>query len=244
MDVALVSRSSRWLERSAAGATLLTEHGPLTGLSLGWHEPFDGFSARLGWQGVRGVRSYDGQTMSGTPVATGVDLQEDRLELALRAPLASDWTLGLQIEPTQLRRHLRSTATASGYPERWRWTLLQVDLAGHRAVDSGVELAWRLGYGALLAPRVVATFPGRDPVTLVPSRGRQVSASLDASGPLMLAPASAWRWQCGLAWSAHRFDASGVSAVTSNGTLSGGAVQPETELRDLTLRLGVSARWP
>lgn len=246
LDAALEAApwASRWREVDAQGRTLVREHGTLThaaaqltGQACAWGP----WSARL--TAEHGDRDYDGQTNSGMTLSTRSRLQQQGLALQ-GLPWGNDhWRLGARLRWQRVNRDIQSTATASGYPERFDTLQAALVLAltgalGRMPVTWNVELA----AGGGPAGRMRLQLPGYDAATLRLGSSRLLQADAQLQGPLGTAD-SGWQWQAGLHASSERASAGPVQALTRNGLVVGGASQPATRQQSLGLSAGIVHRF-
>jgi len=120
-------QSHRLREKSASGATLVTERGvaPLLAARLA-HPLASDWSLRAAVSGWATRARYDGQTQGGSAVESRTDSEALVLEGALRRSLAPNAWIegGVQVE--RFRRHIIGAGGASGLDERLtqpRWLL-------------------------------------------------------------------------------------------------------------------------
>lgn len=235
---------SRWREVDAQGRTLLREHGTLThaaarlaGRACRWGP----WSAQLSAE--QGDRDYVGQTNSGQALTTRSRLQQQGLALQ-GLPWGTDrWRLGARLRWQRVHRDIQSTATASGYPERFDTlqAALVLDLAGtvgRSPITWNVQLAAGGGPGG----RLRLQLPGYDTATLRLGDSRLLQADAVLQGPLGTADGS-WQWRAGLHAGSDRAGAGPVQALTRNGLVVGGASQPATRQHSLGLSAGVVHRF-
>lgn len=218
----------RWRETRSTGERFVSESGTWAGLHGRVALPLgDSWTVRLGAQAQRGTLDYAGQTSTGGSAATRVDWRSLDLlaEAAWRPTPDAAWQVRLGASQLQAHRALRSTATAAGYPERYRQTLTW--LGGSWQFHPQWQLSSDLGLGTGGRNHVV--LPGRDPADL--PLGRATAANV----ALRWAPAPSWAvetsWQA-LRWAEGRF-----VPVTLQGQEVQSARQPRSEQHLLSLRL-------
>ncbi len=238
----LLLQRDGWQEQDAQGRTLLRERGPLHGLRLGWGGRVQGADVEAQGQFLGGERHYLGLGSQGATLMTRSEVRDVNLRLGVQWPLANAWYAAVAVAPRQVQRTLRSTATAQGYRETWRWTLAEAGLRWQPDRRSGWALEAAAGWG--LSPSVRFTLPGMDPLTLHPGQGRSARAVALYRGALGGGGHPGWRWMAGLEATRLSFPASAAEPLTSNGLLRGGAAQPKTTLQSFQWRLGVEADLP
>lgn len=238
----LVIQRDGWQEQDAQGRTLLRERGPLHGVRLGWAGRVLGADVEAQGQFLGGERHYVGLGSQGATLMTRSDVRDVSLRLSAQWPLTNAWRAVVAVAPSQVLRTLRSTPTAQGYRETWRWTLAESGLRWQPDRRSGWALEAAAGWG--LAPSLRFTLPGMDPLTLHPGPGRSARAAVLYRGVLGDSDHPGWRWVAGLEGTRLSFPASAAEPLTSNGLLRGGAAQPKTTRQSLQWRLGVEADLP
>ncbi|MBA2963051.1 MULTISPECIES: hypothetical protein [Ramlibacter] len=236
-----VGVSQRRLQERSAGATLLTEQGPVGVLQLeGTRNYADGKALSVRFTALGGDLDYDGQTQAGAPLSTRSRHSEAGLDLLVRphapAPWGEAWlTLGWLGN----RRDIRSTPAATGLLEDsssvWaglRWRAPQLPAAGWqlRPEVEGRISVWH---------RIDVDFRGaREPLALRPlddasfegARRRQLVLRLVGSRP-----ESPWSWA--LEWSRITQGESPSAPLTANGAPVGTVRQPELSIEDFGLRV-------
>lgn len=243
VDVTPVWRHSRWEERAADGHTLLTERGWLPGLSVGWRVRRGEWDLGWRWTGVSGKRDYSGQTQSGQAAQTAVDLSQQQFSLDVARDVTPAWQLTLQAQPHWVRRNIRSTGAALGYVEHWQWTDVLLGARWRRMGDDGAVTLIGASLGALWRPTVKLTLPGSDALTLSPHTGRTVVLSATHQQPIGTWAGVPWFGVLGVDGERRHVAESPAVAVMRGGVLRGAAFQPDSRWQEVSLRVGLTAKW-
>jgi len=225
------------VERTSAGANLLTERGPMAHLHLQAVRPLAeghalGLRAHIGGAHL----DYDGQTQAGVPLTTTTRQAEAGADLMWRPHAPAAWGEGwLTLGALANRRMIYSTPIAGGLDEtssaalvgvRWRSPAFAPVARWTANVEAEARTSvWH---------RLDVDFHGLlDKTHFDAARKRMLTVRVLAS------PAdSPWEW--GLEWSGLWQPASRSASVARAGVpLAGTTVhQPELSMRDLTLRVG------
>jgi len=225
------------VERTPAGANLLTERGPMAHLQLQAVRPLAGGQA-LGLRAQVGVAHlhYDGQTQAGVPLTTTTRQAEAGADLMWRPHAPAAWGEGwLTFGMLANRRMIYSTPIAGGLDEESSAALLGVRwrspaFAPLARWSAHVEAEARTS----VWHRLDVDFHGLlDKTHFEAARKRMLAVRVLAS------PAdSPWEW--GLEWSGLWQPASKSVGVSRGGVPMAGTTvhQPELSMRDLTLRVG------
>lgn len=236
--------TSRWREVDSQGRTVVREHGTLahvaaqlSGQGCSWGRWSARITAEQGW------RDYDGQSSSGQALATRSDLRQQGAALQWLPWGNASWQLGARLRWQRVQRDIQSTATASGYPERFD-TLHAALVLGVGGTLASTPITWNVEVAAGGGPggRLHVQLPGFDATTLRLGSSRLLQADARLQGPLGTVD-SAWHWQAGLHASTERAGAGPAQALTRNGLLAGGALQPATQQRSLGLSAALIHRF-
>jgi hypothetical protein len=225
---------SDWFEFDAAGRQIVHEAGVLRGTELA--AALD--CGRWQWQAQAsqsgGVRMYDGQTSTGAPALSqsAISLLQGHVQAGWRPSDA--WMLGVRMAGQTLWRDIASTATASGYPERYDWSLLSLGARWQAVFDAG-QLTLGLWKGAALQSTMRVGFTGYDPAVL--PLGAISQLELSAGWRIRLSPA----WQVQADVHQIRTDmAQGADVIiTRSGQPAGVAHQPQTRMRETSLAIRI-----
>lgn len=225
------------VERTPAGATLLTERGPMAHLLLQAVRPLaEGRAVGLRAQLAGGDLDYDGQTQAGVPLTTTTRQSEAGVDLMWRPHAPAAWGEGwITLGVLANRRAIYSTTIAGGLDEvssaallgvRWRSPAFAPVARWNAHVEAeGRVSVWH---------RLDVDFHGLlDKTHFEAARKRMLVLRVLAS------PAdSPWEW--GLEWSGLWQPASKAVGVARGGVALAGTTvrQPELSMRDVTLRVG------
>jgi hypothetical protein len=230
-----LSQGSRWDELTPSGQSLVHESGRLDGLE---------FSGRLrcgAWQfaahltQLEGSRDYQGQTSTGIAVNSRSELRQRQARLQTSLDLTPTWQLGGRLSHQTHWRDIASAGAASGYPERFDWTLLEAGAQWQTGLGPG-QLQLAAWAGAPLQSSMALTLPGRDPASLSLGAMRQFELSAAWRGPLR----PGWQFQVDIAYRRTEIEQGASSVITRAGVPVGVAHQPRTVLRELPLAIRIS----
>ena len=225
---------SEWDEFDAAGRKLVHESGPLQGaeLSVGLHCTAWHVQAQISQ--LDGERAYDGQTSTGVPAVSlsAISVFQGHMQVGL--PVTDAWTIATRLSGQTLRRDIASTATASGYPERYDWTLLSLGAQWQTALGPGTfNLAvWS---GSQLQSRMWINLPGFDPAVLPLGSINQLE--LTAGWRTRLS--QEWHFQADVRHVSTDISQGADVVVTRGGVPAGVAHQPRTNMTDTQLAIRV-----
>jgi hypothetical protein len=238
----LVLRSSSWSEFRADGKRLLKEQGELVGLGGVARWSADYGSLELGLEVLRGHRCYDGQTGSGAPASTVVDVRESAVSLASKLRISPSWRFIGALDHGLLHRRLRSSAGAQGYTERWQWTPLHFGLEWWKREGSAEWEAGAAG-GPVLNPRVQVNIADFDLAMVKPSRASSRRLWLGHHSDLSLDHPLQWRLSFTVIAEQTRFDASEPVPLYAHGILRAGISQPHTRWENSQISVALRAKW-
>ena len=230
-----VSNRSDWNERDSAGRKLVQESGLLHGaeLSADLHCPQWSFSAALSQ--LSGTRWYDGQTSTGVPAISTSEVHRSDGHLQVGFNLTPEWQLLGRLAQVALWRNTASIASASGFSERFDWTLLSVGTQWSSAFGPG-QLSLSAWLGKPLSSRMRIDLPGRDPTALQPGSTLSTELSAGWRAPLV-AP---WHWQAELRYRRTDMNQGAPAFITRGGTQVGVAFQPATSMVDRAALISIS----
>ena len=223
----------RLVERTPAGAALVTESGPVLQLQLQAQRQLgSGGAIGLRASGTGGDIHYDGQTQAGAPLSTSTRHIEGGLDVLWRPAAPAAWgEAWLTAGWLGNRRHIMGPPTAGGLVETSQALLLG---ARWRSPQVAVR-DWRVSFDAEARAsawhRLNVDYQGLlDNSTLRGAQRKQVVLRVNAAPP-----ASAWLWT--LEWNTLWQAASDPEPVYLGGALFGTVRQPELHVRDVALRL-------
>jgi len=227
--------NSVWREFNPQGEELVRESGTLTGSEITaayrcdrWH-----LGARL--SDLDGVRHYDGQTSSGRPVLSQSAIRQRQADLQAMFALSDSWRLGGRVTRQLLWRDIASASGASGYPERFDWSLLSAGAQWHSNFGTG-QLSLASWAGKQLSSRMAITLPGRDQATL--KLGALAQLEFIASWRTRVR--SAWFFQADLGYRRLEIGQGEPSIIRRSGVPVGVASQPKSVMteRPIAIHLG------
>lgn len=234
-QVASVSNLSDWNEFDASGRKLVHESGTLQGVELSAGLRCGDWSLQGQLSQLDGSRLYDGQTSTGIPVTSHSALKQLQGHLQASWNVTDAWQLGGRYSGQTTWRDIASAGGASGYPERFDWTLLSFGSQWKTALGPGqlILAAW---VGTQLSSSMTLNLPGRDQATLPLGSIRQ--DELEAGWRTQLSPA--WNLQADVRYRRTTIDQGADVVIKRSGLPVGVAHQPRTSVTDMpiTIRIG------
>ncbi|MDO8249388.1 MAG: hypothetical protein Q7T78_06675 [Rhodoferax sp.] len=234
-QVAHVSAPSEWNELDASGRKLVHESGTLQGVELSVGLRCGDWNWQAQLSQLDGSRLYDGQTSIGVPVASHSALRQRQGHLQASVDVTESWQLGGRLSAQRLWRDIASAGGASGYPERYDWTLISLGAQWQTALGPG-QLTLAAWAGTQLTSRLVVNLPGRDSASLPLGSIKQVE--LAAGWRTQLSPA--WHVQADVGYRRTDMEQGADGVIRRSGVPVGVAHQPRTSMvdRPIAIRLG------
>lgn len=234
-QAAHVNNLSDWQEFDAIGRKLVHESGTLQGaeMSAGFKCGDWIFEAEL--TQLDGTRLYDGQTSSGNPVTSQSALRQSKGHLKTSLNVNDAWQLGVRLSGQTTWRDIASAGGASGYPERFDWTLLSLGSQWTTVLGPG-QITLAAWVGTQLTSSMTLNLPGRDQAILQLGTIRQVELAAGWSMPLSLA----WSLQAEARYRLTDIDHGANVVITRNGVPVGIAHQPRTSVVDIPLAIRIN----
>jgi hypothetical protein len=235
LQVAYLSDRSDWYEFDVSGRQLVHESGTLTGSELAAAYQCDRWQLAAQITTPSGLRLYDGQTNTGSPVVSHSDIQQQLGQFQASFSLTPQWQIGSRWTYQSMARDIASAGGASGYPERFEWNLLSVGAQWQADVGPG-QLTVAAWLGQQVQSSMHITLPGRDPTVLPLGPIRQVDWTAGWRMPL----SQAWHVQADVGYRRTEIGEGAETIITRNGVPVGVAHQPRSVLvsRPISIRLG------
>lgn len=242
-NASLGAMHSRWVERSAQGATLVRESGNLSTWGVQVSTLCDGWALTGSGSFANGTRGYEGLSSRGAPLTTSSNIHDLAWSaLAMRAvDERTSW--GARVSYREIRRHIANAGAVLGYPETFH--IWQAGLRAQHQLWASPE--WQLQVhgevGGGPGGRLDLQLPSADPVQLKLGHSTYVQLGVIAKSTSTDDTAPGWGWQARLRYRADRVQAGPASALFRNGVLVGGATQPATHILGLALDASLSYRF-
>lgn len=227
-----VSNVSEWQEFDTLGRKLVHESGTLQGTELSAGFKCDDLMLQAEITQLDGTRLYDGQTSSGVPVISQSALRQSKGQLQTSLNFGDAWQLGVRLSGQTTWREIASAGGASGYPERYDWTLLSLGAQWTAVLDPG-QMTLAAWTGTQLTSSMTLNLPGRDQAMLQVGPIKQVE--LSAGWYLPLSPA--WGLKAEARYRRTEIDQGLDVVIRRNGIPVGVAHQPRTSMVDTPLAL-------
>jgi hypothetical protein len=234
-QAAHVNTPSNWRELDAAGRKLVHESGTLHGVEVSVGLRCGDWNWQAQLSQLEGSRLYDGQTSAGVPVVSRSAIRQRQGHLQASVNLTDAWQLGTRLSGQRLWRDIASAGGASGYPERYDWTLLSMGAQWQTALGPG-QLSLAVWAGTQLTSDLVVNLPGRDSASLPLGSIKQVE--LAAGWRTQLSPA--WHVQVDVGYRRTDMAQGADGVIRRSGVAVGMAHQPQTSMvdRPTAIRLG------
>jgi len=233
-QAASVTSSSDWNEFDASGRKLVHESGTLQGVELSAGLRCGNWNLQGQLSQLDGSRLYVGQTSTGVPVTSRSALRQRQGHLQASLNVTDAWQLGGRLSGQTLWRDIASAGGASGYPERFDWTLLSLGAQWKTALGPG-QLTLAAWAGTQLASSLVLTLPGRDQATL--PLGSISQTELAAGWRTQLSPA--WHLQADVHYRRTDIDQGADVVIRREGIPVGMAHQPRTSMVDMPIAIRI-----
>ncbi len=230
-----VVNRSNWTERDSAGRQLVHENGTLHGAEISVALRCMDWSLQATLEQLDGSRSYDGETSSGAPALSSSRIRQQSGQLQAGWQFMPQWQIGARLSRLALWRDIASTASASGFPERFDWTVLSVGTQWTRVLGPG-QLNLSAWLGKPLMSRMRIDLPGRDPTALQPGSTHSTELSAGWRAPL----GANWHWQAQLRYRRTDMNQGAPGFITRDGTPVGVAFQPATSMVDRAALISIS----
>lgn len=235
LQAAQISNRSEWNEFDAAGRNLVHESGTLRGTELGIAYQCDRWHLAAQISDLSGSRLYDGQTNNGTPATSQSAITERQGHLQSTFALIGNWQIGGRLANQTISRDIASSGSASGYPERFDWTLLSIGVQWQSDLGPGklTLVAWS---GTQLQSNMQITLPGRDQTTLQLGSIRQLD--LTAGWRTQLSPA--WHLQADIGYRRTEIGEGAETVINRSGFPIGVVHQPRSIMvsRPVSIQIG------
>jgi len=234
LQAARVSDLSEWDEFDAAGRRLVHESGTLQGMELSADLRCTDWYVQAQISQLDGPRLYDGQTSTGVPAVSqsAISVLQGHWQAGLHVSEA--WSVGVRLSGKTLWRDIASTASASGYPERYDWTLLSLG-AQWRAALGPSQFNLSAWSGSQLQSSMWVNLPGLDPAFLPMGSINQ----LELAGAWGIRLSREWTLQVDMRRIRTDIGQGADVVVTRGGSPAGVAHQPRTNMTDTLLAVRV-----
>jgi hypothetical protein len=238
LQATYVNNGSDWREFDTKGGELVHESGTLQGPQVtvalscwGWN-----FQAQLSQ--LDGDRDYDGQTSSGTAILSQSALHQLHRQVQTTVNATDAWSLGLRLSNQVTWRDIASAGGASGYPERFEWTLLSLGSQWRFPVGPG-QLTLAAWAGKQLNSSMTLHLPGRDQTALALGTVSQIELQIGWRIPL----STDWGLQADASYRRTDIGQGADAVVTRNGRPTGIAHQPQSRTVDVPISIRIDYKF-
>jgi hypothetical protein len=235
---AYVSNWSDWGEFDTLGRRLVHESGALQGTELSAELNCGDWNFQALLSQLEGSRVYDGQTSSGTAVTSQSALHQLQGHLQTSLNITGALSLGVRLSGQTTSRDIASAGGASGYPERFDWTLLSVGSQFKTALGPG-QMTLEAWAGTQLTSSMLLDLPGRDQAKLQLGSIRQLELALGWRVPL----SPAWSLQADARYRRTDIDQGADVVIKRNNVPVGVAHQPQTKTVDLPVAIRIDYKF-
>lgn len=215
--------NSQWREKTPAGNVHVKEHGGLSTATTALTASHPWLDVTVRHEQMRGNRDYEGVTNQGQRASSVSGVRNGTLGLSAFKRVNATWALGVGVDRVAMHRDIRSTATASGYPEHYRYTLGKVGIQHRLTVAEGWHLHTHVWMGRAFAPALSLRLPGFDAVSMNLGHGRTAEVAWQL---VKTFPDSHWQAAVTLAHRRDRFTAGDAVTLFKSGRIAGSAQQP------------------
>ncbi len=233
-QVAHVSNTSQWAELDVLGRKLVRETGTLPGMEFSVRVRCGDWNLQAQLSQLDGSRFYDGQTSTGVPVTSRSALRQLHGNLQATLNVAEAWQLGTRLSSYTLWREIASAGGASGYPERYDWTMLSVGAQWKTGLGPG-QLRLAAWSGMKLRSSMLLSLPGRDQTVM--QLGRMNQHELEAGWRTQLG--SGWYLQGDVRYRSTDMGQGADAIIRRSGVPVGVAHQPRTTMVDIPVSIGI-----
>ena len=214
---------SRWREKNSSGVTHVKESGnlPFFATTLTASNPWGDFTLRH--ERLLGERNYEGVTNQGRAASSVSDVKNDALVFSALKRINSSWAFGMALESVTMKRDIRTTVFAIGYPERYQYALGKLGGEYQLDISSDLRLHTSAWLGRSFNESLLLSLPGFDPVQMKLGQGRtsEVNWRLIKSFP-----DSKWQGAINLGYHLNQFKAGDAVTLLKSGRIAGSAQQP------------------
>lgn len=238
LQAAYINTISDWREFDIIGRQLVHESGTLQGPQVAAELSCWGWNFQAQLSQLDGDRDYDGQTSSGAAVRSHSALHQLHRQVQAGVNATDAWLLGLRLSNQVTWRDIASAGGASGYLERFEWTLLSLGSQWRAPLGPGqVRLAaWA---GRQLNSSMTLHLPGRDQAKLQLGSIRQIELEAGWQIPLN----AAWSLQADVRYRRTNIAQGKDMVITRNGIPVGVAHQPRSRSVDLPISIQIDYKF-
>jgi hypothetical protein len=222
--------ASHWTEFAASGRKLVHETGALNGVVVSVDSRCNSWVYQAQVLGLKGHRSYDGQTNTGVAVKSQSQLRQLGWNFQSGWNINEAWQLRGRLSGLTTWRDIASAGGASGYPERFDWTLASLGAQWQTTLG---QSHWVLGVwsGMQLNSSMRFNLPGSDQTRL--SLGSIRTNELVAAWHTQIGPS--WHLAVDTGYRRTDIHQGPFGVIQRNGVAVGAATQPRTTLVDVPI---------
>ncbi len=232
---------SVWEESSATGRRLVREQGTLIRNGITADGNCGAWTWRLALARSTGQRAYDGVSTTNFPIQTTSDLRITDASAQVWTPSLHDWSAGVRWNQRRLDRTIAGTGSVLGYPERFSYWQAAAGLRREVLLAPGWVLSADAWLGGGPGGTLDLRLPNADAAELKLGKSRLAEVGLQIDSAALPTYLAGWSWHVRADYQWQRMAAGEAQVLTRNGVPVGGAAQPETVQKAMTL--SVSARY-
>ncbi len=214
---------SQWREKTNTGVVHVKESGSLGAVVTAFSMSHPWFHASVRYEQLLGDRLYEGVTNQGVRATSTTNVKNGMLGLTLLAPVNSNWALGVATDRISMHRDIRSTPTAVGYPEHYKYTFGKVGVQHRLALMPDLQLETSVWLGKSFDDSLLLRLPGYDAAHMSLGHGRTTEV-----GWRLVKSFADSKWQASLkfGYRKERFKAGEATTLFKAGRIAGSAQQP------------------
>ena len=223
VDQSIGVANSQWREHTSSGVVHVKEGGSLAVAATSLKASHPAFDVILRFEQLAGDRQYEGVSNQGREATSTTNVKNVTLGLTLLAPVSPNWALGLATDSVSMHRDIRSTSTAMGYPEHFKYTFGKVGVQHRLVLTPDLQLHTSVWLGTSLNHSLMLRLPGYDTAHMSLGHGRTSEI-----GWRLVKSFTDSKWQASLKFGYRKdqFKAGEATTLFKAGRIAGSAQQP------------------
>lgn len=230
LQAGYIGSASDWQEFDVGGRRLVHESGTLQGPELSASLQCGDWELAAALAELTGSRLYDGQTNFGVPITSQAALRQSLGHVQASFRFSEVWRLGVRVSGQTTWRDIASVGGASGYPERFDWTIFSVGSQWKSALGPG-QITLAAWAGTPLTSGMTLNLPGRDQAALALGSVTQFELAMGWRIPLQ----GGWSLQADVRYLSTEVGQGPDVVIQRSGIPVGVAHQPRTSMVDVPI---------
>ena len=214
---------SQWREKTPEGVIHVKESGRLHVAATALTASHRSVEVTVRHVQLWGNRIYEGVTNQGQGATSMSEVRSSTLGLSSLKRIDPSWTFDAAIDRVSMQRDIRSTATAVGYPEHYKYTMGKLGIQNQLSLANGLHLYTHVSHGRSFDERLLLNLPGFDPAQIKLGYGRTTGISWRLVKSF---PDLKWQASLKLGYEKDEFKAGDVVTLFKGGRIAGSAQQP------------------